>query len=183
MIRKVVTSAFMIMLLYVPLSAADSKAGGQNINKLPWEIIAEKFDAEKPFCTAKSKDGKTNNFALDPNALIIVLPSNIEITEEQTEAEVNLSRWQQDQWVNLPPMAVQTDPNGLKLDADAITEGFYNLSLVFDENDVGKENTFYAVVSTELEKNLLAWCQKNKEQIETNPDSQLDLFIYSSIAL
>ena len=59
MIRKILTSAFMIMLLCVPLLAADSKAGEQNINTLPWEIIAEKFDAKEPFCTAKSKDEKT----------------------------------------------------------------------------------------------------------------------------
>lgn len=180
MIRKIFTSGFTIILLSVPLLVADSNAGGQNINTLPWEIIVEKFDAKEPFCTAKSKDGKTINFALSPRALTLTLPCDIKIPEEQTEAELNLSIWQQDQWADLPPLAVRIDPTGLTVDSNAIAEGFYNLLVVFDKNDIGKENKFHAVVAADWKKDLLAWCQKNKEQIETNPDSQL---IHSSIAV
>jgi hypothetical protein len=170
----------MIMLLYVPLLAADSKAGEQNINTLPWEIIAEKFDAKKPFCTVKSKDKKTINFALTPDALTITLPSNSKIPQEQTEAKLDLSVWQQGQWTGLPPLTVQIEANSIKVDGNAIANGFYNLSIAFDRNDIGKENNFCAVVATDWKKDLFAWCLKNKEQIETNPDSQL---IHSSIAV
>ncbi len=93
------------MFLYVPALAADSNSAGQNANKLPWEIIAEKFATKKPFGTAKSRDANSINYAFDPNV---------------------------------------------------------------------------AVVAADWKKDLLAWCKKNKEQIETNPDSQL---IYSSIAV
>jgi hypothetical protein len=169
----------MIMLLYVPLLAANSNAGGQ-INILPWEIIAEKFDAKEPFCTAKSKDEKTINFALNPDALTITYPFKSKIPREQTEAELDLSVWQQGQWTDLPPLTVQIEANSIKVDGNAIADGFYNLSIVFDRNDVGKEDNFCAVVSIDWKKDLFAWCLKNKEQIETNPDSQL---IHSSIVV
>lgn len=180
MIRKIFASGFMAILLCVPLLAADSNAGGQNTNTLPWEIIAEKFDAKEPFCSVKSKDKKTNNFAFAPDALNIELPSNIKILKKHTESELQLFAWQQDRWVDLPPIAVQVDPNCMTVDDNVIAEGFYNLLLIFDKNDVGKENNFYAIITAEWKKDLFAFCRKSKEQIETNPDPQL---IYSSIAV
>ena len=180
MIRKVVTSAFMIMLPCVPFLVADSKGGGQNINTLPWEIIAEKFDAKEPFCTAKSKDEKTINFALTPDALTITMPYNSKIPREQTEAELDLSVWQQGQWIDLPPLTVQIEANSTKVDGNAIADGFYNLSIVFDRNDVGKENNFCAVIAKDWKKDLFAFCRYIKEQIEINPDHQL---IRSSICI
>ena len=68
----------------------------------------------------------------------------------------------------------------LAADSNAIAEGFYNFSLIFDKNDIGKENIFHGIVTADWKKDLLAWCRKNKEQIETNPDPQL---VYSSIAV
>lgn len=178
MTGKIFTSGLMVMLLYVPVLAADDKANRQNINTLPWEIIAEKFDAKELFCTVKSKAG--NNFALDTNGSIIALPLNIKIFKEQTKAELHLSVWQQGQWTDFPPLTVQIDPGSMTVDSDAFTDGFYNLSLVFDKKDVGIKNNFYAVVSADWKKDLFAYCRDCKEQIETNPDSQL---IYSSIAV
>jgi hypothetical protein len=102
---KTFRSILAVMFLYVPALAADSNSAGQNANKLPWEIIAEKFATKEPFCTAKSEDANSIDYALDPNV---------------------------------------------------------------------------AVVAADWKKDLLAWCKKGKEQIETNPDSQL---IYSSIAV
>ncbi len=180
MIREIFISGFMIMLLTVPTLVADSKAGGQT-NTLPWEIIAEKFDSKDPFCRAKSKDGKTDDFALAPDELTLILPSNnIKIPQGQTEAKLNLSRWQRGQWADLSPVTANIDPNGLTVNSNAIAEGFYCLSVVFDKSDFGKENDYYAVITADWKKDLLRWCQKNKEQIETDPDTQL---IHSSIVV
>jgi hypothetical protein len=169
----------MIMFLNVVLFAAEGSTGKQDANTLPWKIIAEKFDAKKPFCRAKSEDGKTVNFAFAPDATTITLPSNVKIPQPQTEIELNLSVWQQDQWTKISPIAAHIDPNGLTVDSNTLAEGFYNL-VVCDENDIGKEDEFLAVVSADWKKDLLGWCKTNKEQIETNPDPQL---IYSSIAV
>ena len=179
MIRKTFTSAFIIMLLSVPLLAKSNTTDQNTLQRLPWEIIAEKFNAKQPFCTSASKDEKADNFAIGTNTPLITLPSNIKISEEQTEGKLNLSVWQEDKWADLPSLVGQIDPNGLTIDSNAITEGFCNLS-VFDKNDVAEENNFYAIITADWKKNLLSWCRKNKEQIETNPDSQL---IYSSIAV
>lgn len=177
---KTFRSILVVMFLYVPALAADSNSAGQNANKLPWEIIAEKFDTKKPFCTAKSRDANSINYALDPNVSTVVLPSNIKMPKEKTEVELSLSKWQENQWAELSPITVQIDSNGLAIDINAIAEGFYTLSLIFDKNDISKEINFYAVVAADWKKDMLAWCKKGKEQIETNPDSQL---IYSSIAV
>jgi hypothetical protein len=178
---KTFRSILIIMFLYAPALAADSNSAGQNANKLPWEIIAEKFNTKKSFSTAKSRDANSINYALDPNVSIITLPSNVKLPKEKTEAELSLSKWQENLWAELSPITVQIDSNGLAIDINAIAEGFYTLLLIFDKNDIGKEsNNFYAVVAADWKKDLLAWCKKNKEQIETNPDPQL---IYSSIAV
>jgi len=170
----------MIMILNVTLFAAEDNAGKQDADTLPWKIIAENFDARRPFCMIKSEDGKTENFALSPDATAITLPPNIKIPQEQTEAELNLSVWRQDQWIEVSSLPVNIDPNGLTIAGSAIAEGFYNLSVVFDKTNIGKENSFLAIITADWKKDLLGWCKTNKEQIETNPDPEL---IYSSIAV
>jgi hypothetical protein len=168
-----------VLIVYLPAATAKADAAEQNLYKLPWKMIAEEFDAKKPFCATESEDGKTINFALAPDTPIIKLPPNIKMPEEQTEAELNLSVWQQDRWAVLPPLTGRIGPNGMTTNDNAISEGFYSLSVTCNKNDIGKENTFYAVISKDWEKEMLRWCRKNKEQIETNPDTEL---ICSSIA-
>ena len=59
-IMKIITSCFMTMLLYIPLLAAAGNTADQNTpRQLPWEIIAEKFDAKQPFCISASKSEKS----------------------------------------------------------------------------------------------------------------------------
>ncbi|MHC5061193.1 MAG: hypothetical protein ACYTFK_08935 [Planctomycetota bacterium] len=177
---KIVTSGFMVILLSVPLLAKSNSADQNTPQQLSWEIIAEKFCAKQPFCTSASKDEKADNFAIDTNTPFIALPSNIKISKKQTGAEMNLSVWQENKWTYLQPIVVQINPDGLTIDSKAIAEGFYSLSLVFDKNNVGQENNFYAIITADWKKNLFTWCLKNKEQIETNPDTKL---IHSSIAV
>jgi hypothetical protein len=64
----------------------------------------------------------------------------------------------------------------------AKSEDADNINYALDPNAsiIKENNNFYAIVTADWKKDLLAWCKKNKEQIETNPDPQL---IYSSIAV
>lgn len=176
----IITVALMALFLNAPALAVDSQVGGRDLNTLPWEIIAEKFDEKKPFCVAKSKDGKSNNYALNPDALTITLPSNIKKPKPRTKVKLKLSVWQQSQYVDLPSLTVRFDPKGLTLGKNAIAKGFYNMSVVFKKNSVGKENECHAIFVANWKKDLFTWCRKNKEQIEISPDSQL---IQASIAV
>ena len=103
MVRKVVTSVLMTLILYVPAFAVGSNAKVQNKNTLPWEVIAETFDANEPFCLIESEDSNTINFALNSDVPVITVPSNVKKPVGQTEAELKLSVWQQGRFVDLSP--------------------------------------------------------------------------------
>jgi len=178
LLRKTVVSAYIIGLL-IPVLAGNSTCG-QSINTLPWKKIVENFNTDIPFCTAKSEDGQSDSFTLRPDAIIIPLPSYIETTQRPTEIKLNLSKWQQDQWLALPPLAAIIESKGLSIGNNNISEGFYNIALGCVINEKYKENHYYAIITTNWKKDLLSWSRNNKEQIETNPDPQL---IYSSIAV
>jgi hypothetical protein len=159
--------------------AADTNIARQNIDMLDWETVAEKFGPKESFCATKNKDENSINYALNPNVSTITLPSNVKLPKEKVKAELRLSKWQENQWSDLPSLTVQVDPNGLITGINTIADGFYNLSLISDRTDFGKNN-FYAVVTADWKKDLFTWCRKNKEQIEINPDPR---FVYSSIVV
>lgn len=104
----------------------------------------------------------------------------VRLPRKQTKVELELFKWKGNKWIELSPLTGQIDSTVLIVDRNAIAEGFYKLSVVFDKNDVSGENIFYAVVTADWKKDLLAYCRDNKEQIELNPDAEL---IFSSIAI
>jgi len=177
MSKKIIKSVFVAALIFVPQLIAASEP---NINILQWEIIAGKFSAKESFCCIKAKDANSINYAFDANVSIVTLPSKVKMAKEKTEIELNLSKWQKGQWVDSIPLSARIDPNGLIIDINKVTEGFYKLSAISDKNDVGIKNNYYWIIDANWKNDLFSWCKKAKEQVETNPDSQL---IYSSIVV
>jgi hypothetical protein len=163
---------------------ADHNAGLQNTYQLAWKEIAEILNAKVEFCStdpiqAKDKDGNLRNFALEPNMSVLALPSTIKISKEDKDIKAQLARWQKNYWEDLPSMTVQLDPNSITIDTNTITDGFYKLSVKYTEGDTGRNCDFYAIITRDWKKDLLAYCRNSREHIEAYPDPH---FIYSSIA-
>lgn len=175
-----------ILLLYVPASIAVNNVTQPNAYQLAWGIIAQEFSEGAQFCSnqcfgqTKSKDESISNLALEPNSSLIGWPSDVQMSKKDIATEPQLAKWQKNKWIDLPPATVLLDPNGMVVDTNTVTEGFYKLSLKSQENDISRNHDFYVIVAKEWKKDLLAFCLSLKEGIETSPDSQM---IHSSISV
>ena len=185
--KSKITISFVLILHFVIFSALGSlSAQEQKPYLLPWQAVTAEYEQKFVFCTRtcakeqnnqdESEDGR--DFALEANASYISLP--LKVSDKAALTETAFSKWQENQWQNLPEPGIKHQPEELLLDSAGLDDGFYRLSLVFTEDNNSQKHDFYAIVADNWKKDLLTFCRYYKEQIEIDPDPQL---IYSSIAV
>lgn len=196
MTRKIFTSGFMIMLMYVPLLAADSNACEQNINTLPWEIIAERINEKSWFCskTISENDNKPACYLEVIEGLIsernyafqVVEPVEFRLFREMDynifwmDSNIKLQRAVDGSWQDLHANYPIVAPERIVI-GGIEQEGFFRVLINPNTKEADTNSLeFYAVISGNWKNDLFTFCRKIKDEIETNPDSQL---IRSSIVV
>ena len=176
-----------IWLLCLPVRGAQDESGKEDENPLPWHMIAEKVGDGADFCWRlcpeedRAEGDPCWDYAAPPALTFLRLPWLVTDTEENMRETVGLSRWEQDQWVDVPAILERREPNALAIKADGFADAFYRLSVTGErESSAPRNRIAYAIITRTWKKDFLAFCRGAREHIETNPDPQL---IYSSIAV
>ena len=180
-----------ILILLVLQTLGYSLTTDANTTKscvLPWQVIAEEFNKNKPFCsnpnvavnkgqpqaTQNTSSESTTDYGLAADKPVIATSSwKLQSAKVQT-ADVNLAMWENQQWQEPDHISATIDPNGIRFGSKIKTEGFYKFDLrVVDDSGKIVADQAYAIICDDWKKDLLAFCRGQKEDCETHPDLQL----------
>jgi hypothetical protein len=163
---------------------------------LPWLAIAEKVRQDVYFCqngcsqNADAPGGAGNetagliadaNYAHLPNEQLCVKLSALSAASSAVESVyVNIAKWQNNSWGAFTPAKALFDGEQITLVDGLKDEGFFKLQFTLNAPDRQPSSVeTYAIARRNWKKDILTFCRRSKEEIESNPDLQL---VFSCLA-
>jgi len=110
--------------------------------------------------------------------LIVELPGGMQMTGR---VDAGLSRWSRNSWQSIGNVSGKVTEGAVRISRGIKEEGFFRLR-IGDEGGVGNGGDFvtYVIISSNWKRDLLAFCRREKDEIESNADAKL---ISSSFAV
>jgi len=160
---------------------------------LPWPAIAQEVHQKAHFCSQtageRARGGNETaeliaeaNYAHAPNRSLSVRLT--ELSAESTAAEsvdVNIAKWQNNKWYSFAREKADFDGKQATV-ANAFNDsGFFRVRFILN-GPGGATSTVetFAIVCGHWKKDILAFCRRSKEELESDPDPQL---VFSSLAV
>jgi len=164
---------------------------------LPWQMIAEKVREGSRFCENKdllesnpraaisavtTNSNRSCNYAYRSNQPITVkLPEGTTNIGSLRKIQINVAEYVEGSWRDIGKAVTSAGSDEMSIAGGIGKEGFFRLSFAIGTQGSQKHHLeAYVIVSGNWKKDILAFCRTLKEEIETNPDSQL---IRSSISV
>jgi len=165
---------------------------------LPWAVITETAIAENQFCmhtdsnddVSPHKKSSTlpnldseGNYAFKLNqSLSIRLTGDMDVDNIPQPIEIDVAKYTRNSWQDKGKVITNLEQARIRIPDGIDEEGFFKLSFdVKQKNgELSSAQQIYAIISNDWKKDILAFLQKLKYAVESNPNTEL---FRSSIAV
>ena len=143
---------------------------------VPWTLIAEEYcqktlDNRVPPGNRKTLRDFDPFSVYEPQKAAVITYAPEYYSDEH---EIKISRWTGTAWKLSDQSVIRKQNSRLALPKGIAEEGFYKIQVTQDPQlSPNVDNSIFVLISHSWKRNLFAFCRKNRDLIETNPDSQL----------